>query len=220
MYCRNRPSSTYGTIFRDDIGPDTSSMPISRDGYNYINPKAITDKYSTEYAKHPEHGTYISADPRLAYTPRAQRLELDRPPFRTSHTMDEIAHDRSLDRYGQDYRDYKDIRAGQIVYYTSDALDSPFYPPIFSNTARIVGYDYTDPMGSSKPQYFREPLTNPDYLHTDRGPYSYPHMLSWIRDTNEHREDLMASQMRKRNQQRWSPRWPKDSYHDRNDSNK
>ena len=60
-------------------------------------------------------------------------------------------------------------------------------------------------MGAYKPQYERVPVIWDNVLDTKRNRYRGG--LSWIEDSNESREDLMARQQLKNNQQKYSARW-------------
>jgi hypothetical protein len=60
-------------------------------------------------------------------------------------------------------------------------------------------------MGSLKAHYEREPLISNDPINTDKKYYKGG--LSWIEDSQEHREDLLSKQMSKHNWERWAPRW-------------
>jgi hypothetical protein len=60
-------------------------------------------------------------------------------------------------------------------------------------------------MSSLKPQYERQPVYRNNVLDTKRDNYS--HGLSWLDDSCEQREDLIARQMRKNNQTKYSSRW-------------
>lgn len=193
--------------FRFDI------EPRDKHGYNYLNPDVITDKYSSDFKSVECSGKqgcpkkqYASTDPRLISASHGgQVLTLDRPPIETQPRLNTIATDTKLNDYGKGYRTYSDINAGQIMYYVDKSIQDPFFEPNFTTSARAYGTLYRDPMGAFKPQYDREPLISPDHLNTMKD--SYGGGLSWIKDSMEHREDLMARQSRKRNQERWEPRW-------------
>ena len=108
--------------------------------------------------------------------------------------------------YGKNYRTYTDIKSGQIVYYVDKEIQDAFFNPLFENNSTAVGTVYVDPMGSIKPQYDRIPIYNNNVLDTDNNTH-YKGGLSWIQDSCESREDLIALQMRKHNQSRYEPRW-------------
>ena len=148
--------------------------------------------------------TYTNSDPRLLNAAGPTRLTLDRPPL-TSHTpLRTLVTDRSLDRYGQGYKGYADVNAGQVMYYIDRSIEDALFPPLFERDATVVGSVYTDPMGNSKPQY--------DRVVAYDDPFSRPNQtdgygLSWIKDSQDHRQDLLSRQMHRRNEQRYAPRW-------------
>ena len=64
---------------------------------------------------------------------------------------------------------------------------------------------YQDPMNAMKPYYHRVPLVRDDPIGPERDVYSG--CLSWIQDSNEQREDIMALQLSGQNRSKWSSRW-------------
>lgn len=187
--------------------------PTDEKGYFNLNPQAISEKYSHDFQKVKCDGKqscpitqYASKDPRLVSVSHSGQVQtLDKPPIQSDIPLDKIAHDESLNRYGQRYNTYSDINAGQIMYYVDKSIADPFFLPVFATSAGVQGTLYRDPMGAFKPQYDREPLKCNDRLNTQKT--SYDGCLSWIQDSQEYRENLVASQMRKMNEQRWTPRW-------------
>ena len=59
-------------------------------------------------------------------------------------------------------------------------------------------------MGSMKPQYIRVPIVHTNFLDTKSNNSG---QLTWIRDSNESREDLLSFQMSKNNREKYSSRW-------------
>lgn len=183
-----------------------STQPRERKGYHYINPQS----YATDFHPIPcdlkgcSNPVYTSQDPRLIDVPRGTSMVVDTPPLDHNVKLCEI-YSNKFGEYGKPYRTYSDINLGDITYYTNESRADPFYKPVFSTSAKTVSSLYQDPMGSIKPQYDRIPLNyenpydgyKPDY---DGG-------LSYLYYTGYQREDIMARQMRKRNQERWMPRW-------------
>lgn len=188
--------------------------PKEEIGYTYLN-KLWSSSYDPSFEKiscnNNDKGcktVYASTDPRLIDVARGgQILTLDRPPLNSKIKLDDINTDVKLNCYGQNYKTYSDISEGQINYYIDNSISDAFYKPNFLNKAYSIGTMYKDPMGAMKPQYDRVPKIQKDCLDTIEG--GYDGGLSWIEDSSEHREDLLARQMRKRNEQRWSPRWYK-----------
>lgn len=189
----------------------TTIEPVNEKGYQFLNKEG--SGYSKDFFPVKCNNTpsscpdvqYSSMDPRLLYAPTAQRLTLDRPPNNGSIPLNRIATERSLDNYGKVYNGYSDIKAGDIVYYIDNEQKNAYFEPNFTISSIVNGSVYKDPMGSLKPQYERVPIKHNDPLNTNRD--NYMGSLSWIQDTTEHREDMLAHQMSKRFRERWEPRW-------------
>jgi len=96
------------------------------------------------------------------------------------------------------YNNFSEIKGGEIEYlpYRRDVLDN-FRSPNFQNKAFIKSALYRDPMGSLKPEYTRTQTKN--NIDVDQ--------VSWMKDSCEWREELMARQMRKDNQSRFDAKW-------------
>ena len=194
-------------LFRYDIEPKKDH------GYVYLNPLALQTKYATDFFPVQCLGQqscskvqYKSNDPRLISATRGgDVLTLDNPPIDSKISINKIYTDKNLDNYGKSYRTYSDINAGQITYYIDKSIQDPFFTPLFSTPISSQGILYRDPMGALKPQYEREPLHPRDPINSNKDYYKGG--LSWIEDSQEHREDLLSKQMRKHNEQRWAPRW-------------
>jgi len=169
-------------------------------GFEILNPGALLSKYATDFTLSKSANEWESRDPRLISTSHnGQILNLDRPPIDGSIPLDLISSDKSLDNYGKSYRTYSDINTGHITYY----LDKSFKDPLYLRKSFSHGLFYTDPMGTSKPQHERYNLDQYDPINDDRSNKG----LSWIEDSQEHREDLMSRQMIKPNGQMWKYRW-------------
>jgi hypothetical protein len=187
--------------------------------FDTLNPEAMQQKYAKEFypkpntipcTKTPETKgcskvLYSSIDPRLIDVPRGMRVNLDVPPIDSTVHLNEVYTKPELAKYGQGYRSYSDINAGQITYYVDKSIQDPLFNPNFTIPAKVDATLLQDPMSAMKPQYNRTPLFASDHLDTKR--VGYNGGLSWMEDSLEWREDLMARQMRKRNQERWEPRW-------------
>ena len=133
-------------------------------------------------------------------------MSLNTVPIYGGMKLSDIPSEKILDGYGQNYKTYKDINAGQITYYESKAIEDPHHFPNFVSSATTKGYLFKDPMGSVKPYYERVPEKERCDFDEKRGD-SYEGCLSWLHDSNNFREDLMSKQMGLRNRQRWQPRW-------------
>jgi hypothetical protein len=197
--------------FYDRIGLGSSIQPSNKSGWYELNPQVYTDKYATGFGKVPckqpkgcDDPTYTSLDPRLiSAAHNGQVTVLDRPPIDGDVLLKNV-YNSNLDNYGTGFMPYDQIRDGQIVYYVDRSIEDAYFKPVFASKANEISNIYIDPMGGVKPEYTRiqeqeNPSTN------CRTPYS--DNLSFIQDTQSHREDLMSYQMRKRNQQRWETRW-------------
>lgn len=148
---------------------------------------------------------YTSPDPRLIDSARSMRLTLDRPPTNDSVPLCQMYTREDLVGYGKNYSDYSDINAGQIKYYVDHSIAAPFHEPVFGTQANVSAYMYQDPMGGLTPNYDRKPFTSPDHLNTKNS--NYLGGLSWIQDSTNHREDLLARQLFRQNEQKWASRW-------------
>lgn len=192
--------------FKDAIEPQNKS------GYTLLNPQVLTNSYDTSFQKiecSTDQGgckeVFASTDPRLiSVTHGGQVLTLDRPPIVSDIKLSNMYTDKSLINYGKGYRTYSDINAGQYMYYIDKSIEDVFFNPIFSKSAIMEGTMYKDPMGAMKPQYDRKPLKCNNPFDSKR---NYEGGLSWIQDSEEHRQDLLSKQMRKFNQTRYEPRW-------------
>lgn len=195
------------------IVPTTNGQqPDFQTGDIWINPSAwgnITAVDDFHKVKCP-HNTpncktvYASPDPRLLNPLYAQNLTLDRPPLDSSIALKDVYTNPTLEEYGKtSYDTYSDIKAGQILYYVDKAIAGPFFSPVFTIPSDVRGGVFKDPMGGMKPQYDRTPLTHQNPINTKSNNYNG---LSWIDESNEQREDLIARQMAKRNQQSWMSR--------------
>jgi ribosomal protein S27E len=202
-------SSYYDCHFRKQFG--NNIQPNPKTGFKLLNPQAMLEKYSPEFQKMKCRDdkncstVYASNDPRLIDIPRSQVMPLNLPPIDGSVPLIDVNTSSVLNNYGQGYRTYSDINAGQITYYVDKSIEDPFFKPNFVTSAEMSSAIYKDPMGGMKPQYERFPLKCNNPINTDNTQHDY--CLSWMDDTTSHREDIMARQMRKRNEQRWEPRW-------------
>jgi hypothetical protein len=187
-----------------------------KSGITPINPQAYQDQYATNFDKIKCEDTqgccpttqYASWDPRLYSATHNQYITFDRPPLESKIPLSEI-YDKKFKGYGQGYETYKDINAGNVLYYNNAAREDPYYSPLFSQPARVGTVVYKDPMGAMKPEYPR--IVDNTKLVGDDQCDNQGFCLSWMRDSQNHREDILSSQMSKINQQRWMPRWANNS---------
>jgi len=199
-------------ICYDRIPFGTDIEPSDKSGFTKINNKLEEQHLDTSYTRVQYTGkddkcefAFESDDPRLFDVPRSQRMGLNTPPFNSGMNLTKIYTDPRMCEYGKRYRSYRDINTGQIVYYVDKSIEDPFFEPNFVTKAQMKATLYRDPMGEIKPQFERYPLKPSKHLDTTR--CEYEGGLSWIEDSQEYRQDLMSYQMRKHNEQRWSPMW-------------
>jgi len=192
------------------IGLGTEIEPTNKKGWTQINPQVYTEKFAEGFGKVPckqascPDVTYISPDPRLYSVTENAYLRLDRPPISGRVHLNDI-YSKKWDSYGLGFKNYEDIQDGQIEYYIDKSIQDPYFNPLFAEKAQEVAVLYQDPMYSLKPEYTRIPLKTENPTVTT--PECYPYCLSFIQDTQSHREDLLSYQMRRRNQERWETRW-------------
>lgn len=201
--------------------------PMDKVGYNFINPQVYSEKYATEFQGfncdsknskeiiplpngwlEPGNGKQVfTNDPRLNSASHAQWITLDQPPIDSSMKLYDIPNDKRLDNYGQNYRTYSDINAGQILYYINKSLDDPISRPVFVNSSNIYSYVYVTPMGGLYPSYVRKPLKDDNFIAPTRN--NYEGGLSWIQDSSEQRENITFSQIAPFLERDWSMRYAK-----------
>lgn len=136
--------------------------------------------------------TVTAVDPRLVnpiYGPSP--LQLDRAPYTGAVRLNEI-YTKNLDNYGQNYKNYKDIDAGQIQYYVDNDITDTLSLPNFTIRSNVKNTVFQTPMGGLWPTYDATPLTK---NHTYISPQQF------TRDTVYQREDIMSRQMSKMNRQ-------------------
>lgn len=197
----------------------TQIEPTNKSGYFYFNPK-IQQKVSSNYniidpskcQSNCSQKTFLNSDPRLYNSPSATWLQLDKPPMDGNVKLSEIYTNTDLDEYGKAYKSYHDINAGQITYYNDKSIEDAYYEPVFSEPAKTVGFLYKDPMGNIKPQYTR--ISNYTYNTVSTKPSNVAGKFcsSFVKDTNFAREEIMALQQRKNNEQRYNPRWTNNTF--------
>ena len=145
-----------------------SIQPLPKSGFKNLNPQVLTDNFSEDFTqincpptKSCSTPQFYSPDPRLiSASHNGQILTLDSPPIEFSMKLNDIPKDENLDNYGQNYKSYADVNAGQIMYYINKSREDPYYNPLFVSSAKVDGYLYQDPMGALKPQYARTQLRN------------------------------------------------------------
>jgi hypothetical protein len=183
--------------------------PTNKTGKILLNPPVVSqDKYDKTFrvinvddcpGSACVGTTFLNSDPRLYNAASNTWLQLDKPPLNSTQKLNTLNSDKSLNKYGQVYKSYADI-TGHTQYYIDKQTEDTHYEPLFSKKATVIGTMYKDPMGVLKPQYERIPKENPCEKSGD-------YCLSFMRDTQYHREDLLSRQMSKIFSERYAPRW-------------
>jgi len=187
------------------IGPDPNAK-----GDVILNPQVRDENLAKDFfpvtcsLSGCDHIQYASEDPRLVNAAVPMTLTLNQPPA-TSSVSNQDIYSPSLNNYGQNYKQYSDISAGQITYYIDDSIKAPFHSPNFTNQAVVSAQMYQDPMGGLKPQYTRSPIVKPPPVGSLRN--CYEGCLSWIEDSQNQREEIMSTQISKSNNHKYSARW-------------
>lgn len=114
-------------------------------------------------------------------------ITLNRRPYETKLTSQQI---RTQNFKTSNYNSLNDIETGNIVYYVDGDLAQAYYSPVYAFQTPVEIKLYQDPMGSIKPEYKRIM------------PYTRANLWGnmFLQDTQYHREDIMALQQRKNNQ--------------------
>lgn len=201
---------------RLELKPPTESGPAGIErlcdiypNIKLLNPQIYLDKYTDQFkavecnSKGCESINYVSNDPRLFHGMRGY-IALDARPVQSLTPLSQV-YDEKLRGYGKHYSGYDTVSAGDITYYTGKERSSPYYAPLFDEKNKYSKVLYRDPMSAIKPEYPRE-VKNPT-LVGDVECSDDKYCLSWIRDTQMQRDDILTSQMAKINQRRYEPRW-------------
>ena len=181
-----------------------------------LNPKLYTNNVATDYVKIPANATpsgragYSSEDARLKNPIHGNMpMVLDRRPMNMSVEAvdtDDVYSDK-LKNVKTGYKPYNEINQGQITYYVDHELAEPFTGPNFELPAAVKGYMTVTPMNTLEAMYKRTPIKQRDCLDTRLCRKDYFGCLSWMEDSLEQREDIMASQMWGMNKNKWEARW-------------
>ncbi len=177
------------TIYGSQNGIDSS-------GSDYVRINTLT-AWDTDFEKIPcvseaardtcNNVAFVSEDPRLVSPAHSgQRLALDSIPLNGKVQVWETPYIAGYKPRG--YNSYSDIKGGQNTYYYNKQLAVPFINELFIQPGLVVKENYIDPMDSYKPHYYRASMMD------------NKHCLSWIRDSQFHREDMMSKQIWNRNQ--------------------
>jgi hypothetical protein len=127
---------------------------------------------------------------------RSTSMTLDMPPYEGDVPLNKVYSEKLNDIKTGFYKNYEDIKSGQIIYYDDNELSKPFYNPNFILESDVNYIMYKDPMGSIKPVYEKN-ITSSCQI---KGP-------KWLTYSTHHREDLMSKQMNVMNQTRYMSRY-------------
>lgn len=206
-YCARNPFSC------TSVGPDS----CGRAEVTVLNPDLYKNNVAQDFIRVDDrtcdgllgHG-YTSEDARLK-NPRTGNIpiELDKRPMDMGiKTLDdEEIYTSNCKDWKTGFTNYEDMNKGQITYYVDQEIAAPFTHPIFENKAAVMGYVNVTPMNTINPEYERRPLKCRNCLETNLCRCDYLGGLSWIEDSNEHREDLISRQLWNRNRSKWQSRW-------------
>ena len=154
----------------------------------FVNPSVLTDKFDTNYTQinvkecprsSCSRTTYLNSDPRLFNSGGGTWLQLDRPPIYCAPKLDTLNDDKNLDYYGQGYKSYSDINAGQILYYTDRNSSNINFSS--KNTAKCT--PFSDPMNTSHPYLNITPKQDFNPITDDNCNVTGDYCLSWLRDS-------------------------------------
>lgn len=105
--------------------------------------------------------------------------------------------DPRFNGYGDKYRSFVDVNAGNVQYYYTD-IDNVYRNPMFDSTrSRVDFINYTNPMGAVIPEYSRKVGVSDIRSQVEN---------QFASDTEYFRQDIMEKQMRKRNSEMWQLR--------------
>ena len=173
--------------------------------YEFINDRNNILENDESFYK--QGNSFISnCDTRIRNNNTGDVIGLDRKPFRLYNdfynTQDTIYQD-SYTKAGLNYKNYSDIDAGNIVYYISGDIKAPFPDVAYDLNGNVnTDYSYTDPMGNKRIQHNFKPENKVSCVYSKNKDY-YGN-LSYINDTSIQREEIMALQSRKANEQKFS----------------
>jgi hypothetical protein len=179
-------------IFNNDIQPNYNS------GYSCLNElqRAMDfTKVENPGLKNCSKILFYQQDPRLIDIRRGNQIyPISEPPFDGGQPFKPNNFEAKIYKNG-----YQNIKGGQIQYYVDKSIEDAFFEPTFINQRNVTSYTYIDPMNNIKPHYERQS----DYY--DNPGYS----LSFMKDSQEFREDIISKQMSKINQSRYEPLYKK-----------
>jgi len=202
--------------YQDRLLLSQEIQPREDTGKYELNPQSIMNKLAPDFHQVAcctpgcPQPSWITWDPRLSSTTRGgDYLPLDTVPTTGRVRLKNMYNDGYTYDHATNFENYENIGDGNITYYIDKEIQDPFYKPVFSEPAKESSVLFVDPMGSVKLECNREALINTENPTVTKAKF-YPYCLSSMQDSASFREDLMALQMRKINQERWSNRWAKN----------
>jgi hypothetical protein len=201
-------------LFLQDIQPKLYSYVIdpepinSNVGISYSPqnpPKVLSQLADTSIQK--SYPLISRVDPQLVRK-NGTNGQMDQNPVRTNWSEEysnfqapagtinfEDIYDPRFTSYGDPYRSYTDINLGQVQYYYSDV--DAYRRPNFITRSNVDFIEYTDPMGRVKP-YYNQTASLDDVRAQVENERTADELFF--------RQDLMSSQMSKRNSELWQLR--------------
>lgn len=175
------------------------NIPQKKNDFNYLNIDAWTNKIDPNFYINLSNNLVESRDPRQFNVLSSQNIGLDTSPINGSTQLKDI-YQKTHTNYKTGYKSYCDLNDGQIVYYIDKSIEDAFFRPVFSENAKQKTEIFRDPMGAEKIEITRisENKKNPIFFRHDTN------CLSFIKDTQDFREDIMSYQQRKNNQFRFT----------------
>jgi len=204
LYSGETPlNETFGNLYHSSSYYDVLSQSdmnvknINKNGLIPVNcdVKKVANPYCGKNPK--AKGYFYPFDGRTIDVIRNIPLVLDKPAESGSVRMDDVAYFDNRN-YGSKYNSYKDIKNGQITYYTDSSTDQPFINPVYILSSTVDKVIRKDPMDSVKPEYIKNPISSTlNYVSKDQN----------TRDALFHREDIMSRQQNLYNRTKWTSHW-------------
>jgi hypothetical protein len=140
---------------------------------------------------------YLSMDPRTYDSIRQQYILLDTPPLKVKNTQPlQDIYDNSNNVNTGFHDSYKNIRGGNIIYYTDIDNNLPYTSPVYTIQSYMRPSVLQDPMGQTSTVYQRIPIPNEVKKSS---------AYSFDQDQMEFREDLISLQSQRMNKNDYEP---------------
>jgi hypothetical protein len=167
-------------------------VPLNREFGAYINPMF--------QSKQMEDGSYAYSinNMQLLDNRRWGQLYLDRPPFDAKIAEEDIYSNEFSKGQAKTFNDYSDMKGGDLKYYIDESVAPAYIAPTFVLPATVNHEIFTDPMGTTRPQYPRN-MTN--WTMHNVNPYQQ------LRDEMWAREDILSRKLQTENQRRYDTRY-------------